>query len=196
MWHFPFPWYVPKWDIWKNILTDRSIDRYSLWLVSIYCNFFSVWLDRSNVTYVTIRMNNKLQLQLQFVWVSDKANTHLKMEVTAITYCISLWHKQHQWTIVLNGNIQYNTGRVNINNKRSFICNSNQDYETKLNFSWVFTQWLRWKYKICTWAYPILWAPILITLTVQYKSYAKTLKKIHCLSKTSSIFSKWCHVKV
>ena len=51
---------------------DWSIDCYSLWLVSIYCNFFSVWLDRSNVTYVTIRMNNKLQLQLQllyFFWV-------------------------------------------------------------------------------------------------------------------------------
>jgi len=117
------------------------------------------------------------------------------MEVTAITYCISLWHTQHHWTIVFNGNIQCNTGRVNVENKRIFICNSNHDYETQLNFRWVYTQWLWWKYKICTWACPILWASIFVTLTVQYKSYAKILKKIHCLSKTSCIFSNWCHVK-
>ena len=24
MWHFPFSWYVPKWDIWKNIIKEMK----------------------------------------------------------------------------------------------------------------------------------------------------------------------------
>ena len=56
------------------------IDRSIVTVCDLYLYiviFFSVWLDRSNVAYVTIRMNNKLQLQLQYQYhVYKRPQTH------------------------------------------------------------------------------------------------------------------------